>query len=593
MTELSDRLATLSPAKRALLEKLRAAPAIPRVHDGPAPLSAEQRRLWYVLPLAPGYPVYTIPMGFVLRGPLDVDALTASLRTLVARHEVLRTAFTERDGEPVQTVLDGASWQPRVIEIPADAWAPSEARFQADEFAQSTYDLAAGEAFRTTLLRMSADEHHLLIGFHHLAADGWSAGVVLRELGDLYAARVRGEDAALPPPPVRFRDWAAFQQHPRDGQAADEAYWRAELDGAPHVLDLPVDHPRPAVQGWDGAKHSFTVGPALTAALADAARAEDTTLYVILATAYALLLSRYAGADDLLVGTLLANRPRAELANVAGFFANTVPLRMRLDGDPSLSALIRRVHATVAGAQKHGTLPFDRIVELAGVRRDFSRPPLVQAILTFTDGASALHLPGIDVERVELDSRTAIFDLTLQVERADDTLAAALQYPEAVFDEQTVRRMSLHLETILRQIAADRSIPIRHVCLASEDEIARMAEWSDGGPALREDGTVTALFETQVRATPDAVALVSGRDEITYAELNRRANRIAHGLMATGVRRGDCVGVCMARTPALIASLLGVMKAGAAYVPMDPAHPAPRHHAALRQSGARRVIADA
>jgi amino acid adenylation domain-containing protein len=593
MTELSDRLATLSPAKRALLEKLRAAPPIPRIADGPAPLSAEQRRLWYVLPLAPGYPVYTIPLGYRLRGPLNVDALAAALRELVARHEMLRTAFAEHDGEPVQTVHDGAAWEPRIVEVAADEWAASEARYQADEFAQATYDLAAGETFRALLLRLSEDEHHLLLGFHHLAADGWTAGVLMRELGALYAARVSGEDANLPMPPVRFRDWAAFQRQPRADAAADEAFWRAELEGAPHVLDLPADHPRPAVQSWDGSKHPFPIDPALTAALTAAARAEGTTLYVILAAAYALLLSRYAGADDLLVGTLLANRPRPELANVAGFFANTVPLRMRMEGDPTVSALIRRVHATVAAAQKHGTLPFDRIVELAGVRRDFSRAPLVQAVLTFADGTSPLVLPGIETERIELDSRTAIFDLTFQVERQGDGLAAALQYPEQVFDEDTVQRMARHLANILHAFAEDRGRPVSQVGLADADEAAAVAGWSDGGPALREEGTITALWEAQARATPDAVALVSGRDEITYGELNHRANRIAHGLIAVGAGPGDCVGVCMARTPALLASLLGVLKAGAAYVPMDPAHPAPRHRAALALSRARRVIADA
>lgn len=593
MTELSDRLATLSPAKRALLEKLRAAPPIPRIADGPAPLSAEQRRLWYVLPMAPGYPVYTIPLGYRLRGPLDVDALAAALRDLVARHEMLRTAFTVHDGEPVQTVHDGAAWEPSMGEIAADEWAASEARYRADEFAQSTYDLAAGETFRALLLRLSEDEHHLLVGLHHLAADGWTAGVLMRELGALYEARRAGEDANRPMPAVRFRDWAAFQRLPREDAAADEGFWRAELDGAPHVLDLPADHPRPAVQSWDGAKHPFPIDPALTDALTAAARAEGTTLYVLLAAAYALLLSRYAGADDLLVGTLLANRPRPDLANVAGFFANTVPLRMRMDGDPTVSAFIHRVHGTVAAAQKHGMLPFDRIVELAGVRRDFSRPPLVQAVLTFADGTSPLVLPGIQTERIELDSRTAIFDLTFQVEREGDGLAAALQVPEQVFDEATVRRMARHLANILRAFAEDRDRPVSHVAWADADEAATVAGWSDGGPALLEDGTITALWEAQARATPDAVALVSGRDEITYGELNRRANRIAHGLIAMDAGPGDCVGVCMARTPALIASLVGVLKAGAAYVPMDPAHPAPRHRAALARAHAGRVVADA
>jgi amino acid adenylation domain-containing protein len=594
MTELSDRLATLSPAKRALLEKLRAERPIPRAPQGPAPLSAEQRRLWYVLPLAPGYPVYTIPLGFRLRGPLDADALLDALRDLAARHEMLRTAFAEHDGEPRQVVQDDAAFRPRLVEIPADRWAESEARYQADEFARGTLDLAAGETFRAVLLRLSDEEHHLLIALHHLAADGWSAGVMLRELGALYTARLEGRDAALPAPPVRFADWVAWQQRPREGAAEDETFWRAEMEGAPHVLDLPADHPRPAVQGWDGAKHAFAIDAPLAEALAAAARAEGTTLYVVLAAAFGLLLSRYAGQEELLVGTLLANRPMAEVEGVVGFFANTVPLRMRLQGDPTLRELIRRVHATVGGAQRHGALPFDRIVELAGVRRDFSRPPLVQAVFTFTDApSSALAIPGVEVERLELDSRTAVFDLTLQVERHPGGLAAALQFVEPVFEAETVRRMARHWTTILRAVAADRALPLSRVALADAEEVATVAEWSDGGPALLEEGTIPALFEAQARERPFAPALVHGHADVPYGELSRRANRVAHGLIAAGVARGECVGLCMARTPALVAAMLGVLKAGAAYVPMDPAHPAPRHRAALALAGARRVITDA
>jgi amino acid adenylation domain-containing protein len=595
MTELSDRLATLSPAKRALLEKLRGgSPSIPRAPDGPAPLSAEQRRLWYVLQLAPGYPVYTIPLGFQLRGPLNVDALFAALRDLVARHEMLRVAFGEQDGEPVQTVHDGSAFAPRLVEVEDDQWAASEARWQADELALATFDLAAGETFRATLVRLRDDEHHLLMAFHHIAVDGASAAVLLRELSALYAAQVTGGSADLPPIGVRFRDWAAFQKASRAGADADEAFWREELRGAPPVLELPADHPRPALQSWEGFKHPFAIDAELTRGLEAAARAEGTTLYTLFAAAYALLLSRYAGEEDLLIGTLLANRTRPELAETVGFFANTVPLRMRMRGDPTLAELIRRVHGVVADAQRHGALPFDRIVELADVRRDFSRPPLVQAVLTFTDGpGGSLALPGVEVERIEMDSRTAIFDLTLQVERHGDSLVAALQVPEALFDEETARRMGRHLRTILHVIAADRAQPVSRVALADEEEVAQVAAWSDGGAALLEDGVIHHLFEAQAAERPFAAALVHGQADVTCGDLNRRANRIAHGLMAAGVQRGECVGVCMARTPALVAAMLGILKAGAAYVPMDPAHPAPRHRAALALSGSRRVITDA
>ncbi|HVG46354.1 MAG TPA: condensation domain-containing protein, partial [Longimicrobium sp.] len=597
MTELHDRLAALSPAKRALLEKLRVAQepdAITRIADGPAPLSAEQRRLWYLAQLAPGHPIYTIPVGLRLHGPLEGDALLGALRGLVARHEPLRTAFRESAGIPVQEVRDAAAFEPEVLDLREDEWAENEANYQTDAFARHTFDLRRGETFRALLIREADHEHRLLLGLHHVAGDGWSAGVLLRDLGELYAARVEGREPRLPALPVRYRDWAAWQQRPdRPPPTADEAYWRTQVEGAPRVLELPLDRPRPPVQGWEGAKHAWELAPPLAEAVRALARGEGATPFAVLVAAFALLLKRYTGENDLLLGTLLANRPRPELEHLAGFFANTLPLRLRMEGDPTVAEMVRRAHAAARGAQEHAGLPFDRIVEIGGARRDFSRPPLVQAVVTLGDSpASALALPGITAEPLLQDSSTAVFELTLQVEDRGDRYACTFQYATELFDPDTIARMARHLEAVLAAFAAAPGQRLSAVALAREDEV-RAVEARHRSTRSAADGlTVHQLVEWQVRATPHLAALVHGGEAVSYADLNADANRIAHALRRLGVGPETRVAVCLARTPALPAALLGVMKAGGAYVPLDPAQPAARHEAVLRRSGAALVIAD-
>ncbi|HYJ79084.1 MAG TPA: amino acid adenylation domain-containing protein [Longimicrobiaceae bacterium] len=598
MTELHDRLTALSPAKRALLEKLRVAAGpepIPRIAgDSPAPLSAEQRRLWFLLQLAPGYPIYTIPLAFRLRGPLDGEALLGALRDLVQRHESLRTAFRESAGIPVQVVHDGAGFAPEVLDLRGNEWAEPEAAYQTDAFARRVLDYGHGETFRALLIREGEEEHRLLLALHHLAGDGWSAGVLLRDLSALYAARARGEPARLPALPVRYRDWAAWQQRPeRPAPTADEAYWVERLAGAPRVLEVPPDLPRPPVQGWGGAKVAFELAGARAEALRALARREEATPFAVLAAALALVLRRYAGQDDLLLGTLLANRPRPELEPVVGFFANTLPLRLRLDGDPTVGELVRRAQAAVVGAQEHAELPFDRIVELAGARRDFSRPALVQALLTVADApALALRLPGVATEPLAQDSSVSIFELTLQADDRGDDFTCAFQYPTDLYEPATARRMARHLEQALDGFAAGPDRRISRVGLATDDEV-REIEGRHRSTRTPGDGLcVHELFEWQARATPHAAALVWGGEVVSYAELDRRANRMAHALRARGMGPESRVAVCLERTPALVAALLGVLKAGAAYVPLDPAQPPARHAAVLRGAGARLVVAD-
>jgi amino acid adenylation domain-containing protein len=597
MTELHDRLAALSPAKRALLARLGAPPSalppIPRVADGPAPLSPEQRRLWFLLQLAPGYPVYTNTLGFRLRGPLDADALLGAIRDLVARHETLRTAFRESAGEPVQVVGDGAAFAPESVDLRGDPWGGAEANYRTDAFARQGYALERGAPFRALLLREADDECRLLLGVHHLSFDGYSRGVLLRELSALYAARLAGVPAALPEPPARFRDWAAWRGRPdAAGSGEDEAYWRAELAGAPGALEIPTDRPRPPVQGWEGRKHRFPVPAGLAADVRALARGAATTPYAVLAAAFGLLLGRYADADDLLLGSVLSIRSRPELEGMVGFLANTLPLRVKLDGDPTVGGLIRRVHRGVVGMQAHAEIPFERVVELAGVRRDFRRPALIQAVLGFSDSpASALSLPGVAAEPLHLDSGTSVFELSLMVEDEGDGFTAFFQYAAGLWEPATVARMAGHLLTVLAAFAADPGCPVSRVPLATADELLAVRAWSGAALPPRDASPVHGLFALQARATPDAPAVLEAARTVGYAELEARAARVARALQAMGVRPETRVGVCVEPSADLLAAVLGVLGAGGVFVPLDPAYPAERLRWMLEDAAVAVVVA--
>ena len=602
MSDLLDRLAALSPAKRALLERARAAAsapspatAIPAAPDGYAALSFEQRRLWFLLQLAPeDSPLYTIHNAFRVRGALDAAALDAALRGIVRRHEPLRTAFRETDGEPVQIVGEGESFRVETTDLRENPRRDEEARRIGAEFTRRTFDLARGELFHALLLRVADDEHHLFLGYHHLAGDGISAAPLLRDLGALYAAHAGGSDADLPPIAPRFRDWAAWQRRSAETtRAADEAHWRERLAGAPHVLEVPADRPRPAVQRWEGTKQRFAIAPEVTAGLRALARREATTLYAVTAAALALVLGRYAGEDDLVLGTVVANRPLPELEALVGFFANTLPLRIGLHGDPSVSALLRRAHEAAVGAHEHGRLPFDRIVELAGARRDRARTPLVQHVLVFTQSAAPLHLPGLATEPIPTEADAAPFDLSFFIEDRGATLTGEILYDTALYDAATAERIAAHLASALAAFAADATQRISRVSLGTEEERRTMAAWSTRPWYVPAPLTIPALFELRARQTPAAPALVHDAGTWTYAELNRRANRVAHALAARGIGPETRVALAMDRTPPLVAAMLGVMKAGGAYAMLDPTNPPARTGSVLRSARASLVLADA
>lgn len=598
----SLRVTALSDAKRALLEKMQArgsvrpSSAIPRAPEGPVPLSFEQRRIWLLHRLAPESPVYTVPVGYRLRGPLVAGALHSALRALVARHDALRMTITERDGEPVQSPSPEPAfgWETADLAEMADEERDAEAQRRIRDFFARAFDLERGPLLRALLLRLRADEHRLAIALHHIVSDGWSTGILRRELGALYAAVLAGQDATLPPLATGYRDYVAWQRSTLDGLtlAADEAWWRAELEGAPHVFEIPPDRPRAAVQDYAGFKAPLALSPELTAAVRALARSEGTTTFAVATAAWAAVLHRHALQDELILGTADANRRQAETEGLIGFFANTLPLRFRLGDVPTARELIARTHHVVMGAREHGRIPFDRLVEVAGAKRDLSRPPLVQWLIAYSDAAAGgLTLPGVAAEFEVLDTGAAAFDSTLMLEDMGAVLHAELQLAADPYDRATGERLVRRWRAMLAGFVAHPDARVAELPLEPEDEALR---WMEPGPA---DGplapaTLHYLFERQARIRPEAVAVAFGAETVHYAVLNARANRIAHHLRGLGVGLEARVGVCMRRTPEMIAALLGVLKAGAAYVPLDPTHPPARIEAILRAAGPFIVLTD-
>jgi amino acid adenylation domain-containing protein len=591
MSDLQDRIAGLSPIKRALLQRLRVAgvrapDGIPLRTEGAAPLSWEQRRLWFMHRLAPEGAAYTIPIAYRLRGPLEPAALHASMMQLVARHHALRLEFREIDGEPVQEPADADRVRIDLVDARGE---DVDARLA--EFFARGFDLMREPPFRAALLRTEGDEHVVAMALHHVASDGASTPVLLRELSALYAARVAGRDADLPDPPLQLPDYAAWQRaRPIDPNAVE--WWRRTLDGAPQVLEVPADHPRPATQSFAGSRAAFALSPEASERVRALAMREQTSVFSVLLAALAAVLHRATGEADLLIGTAVANRdaPGAEAA--VGFFAGTVPLRVRVDDGTSVRALIARARRAAAEAQDHAAVPFDRIVEAAGVHRDPAHPPLVQVMVSLdpADG-DALALPGIHATRLAVDTGASPFDLAINLIDRRGGLAGEILYRTDLFEPGTVQRLAERFTAALQAFTEDAGRPVIDLPRVPEAERRTLAAWGEGAEA-RADGCVHRLVEAQARATPDALAVTWADQEVSYAELNRRANRIAHHLLARGMGPEARVGVLTARTPALLAAMLGVLKAGAAYLPLDPRNPPARLAAMVRASGARIVLHD-
>ncbi|HEY0022714.1 MAG TPA: amino acid adenylation domain-containing protein [Longimicrobium sp.] len=607
MTELADRLAKLTPAQRKLLELRRAqqsaaaSPAepapIPARGQGPAPLSFSQRRLWFLDRMEPGNAFYNLPNAVRMRGALDLPALERALGEIVRRHEALRTVFTEADGSPVQVIAPFAGFALPVEDLSGLSEADREAaaRRRVGEEAARPFDLSAGPLFRAGLLRLGSEDHVLLVSMHHIVSDGWSLGILLREMSALYAAYREGRESPLPELAVQYADFAAWQHEQLAGGVLERqlAYWRERLAGAPELLELPTDHPRPAVQTYRGATVPVELSPELLERLQALGRSEGATLYMTLLSAFQVLLSKYSGSTDVVVGSSIAGRTRKEVEELIGFFVNSLVLRTDLSGDPTFRETLRRVREVTLGAFANQEVPFEKLVAELQPERSLSHSPLFQVIfeLQKAAGGQGGGLPGLNMQAAGAENASAQFDLSLELAATPQGLRGGLNYSTDLLERATAERMIGHLARVLEQVAADPDVRLSRLALAGVEERAQVVvEWNRTEAEYPRAASIHALFEAQAGRTPDAAALVWGTEEVTYRELDARANRLAHHLAGLGVRPESRVGLRLERSVENVVATLAVLKAGGCCVPVDTSYPAERMELMLADSGVRVLL---
>jgi amino acid adenylation domain-containing protein len=589
--DFRQRLADLSPAKRALLElrlkenRLRSFTdaAIPRrtTRDS-APLSFAQQRLWFLDQYEPNSPVYNVPGALRLRGFLDVAALKRSLDGIVRRHEALRTKFSMVEGEPLQVILPSLSVSLSVVYLTdlSESEREDEARHLAAEETRRPFDLAQGPPVRMMLLCLAENEHVLLLTMHHIVSDGWSMGVLHRELSVLYQAFSRGKPSPLPDLPIQYADFAVWQREWLQGEVLEKqlSYWKKQLEGIPAVLNLPTDRPRPAVQSFRGKRQSLELSKELTQGLKALSRKEGVTLYMTLLAAFQTLLYRYTGQEDIVVGSPIANRNRSEIEGLIGFFVNTLVLRSDLSGNPSFRELLGRVRKTVLEAYDHQDLPFEKLVEELQPERSLSHSPLFQVMFVLQNVPNTgVEFEELSVSPVRVGAETAKFDLTMSMHETPKGLSGSLQYNTDLFDDATLTRMLGHCRVLLEGLVANPEQRLSDLPILTEAERHQLLiEWNDTGRDYPKDKCIHELFEEQVERTPDAVAVIFEDQQLTYRELNTRANQLAHYLGKLGVGAETLVGICVECSIDMIVGLLGIIKAGGAYVPLDPSYPKER-----------------
>ncbi len=566
----------------------RTAEPIPRLEaNGPLALSFAQERLWFLQQLEPGSPFYNVAFALQCEGPLDAGRIEQSLREIVRRHQVLRSTYHEAGAGVVQIVGE-TSFSLARQDLRALPRRREALETIAREEARRPFDLRTGPVIRATLLALEDREHVLLLTMHHIAADGWSIGVLVNELSALY----RGEP--LPPLPLQYADYAAWQRQWMEGETYRRqcAYWKDQLGGYPAHLNLPTGRPRPPEQSYRGGSVEFEIGAATVQRLRDLARAQDGTLFMALLAGFAALLSRYSAQDDIIVGSPIANRTRTETESLAGFFVNTLPLRVNLAGDPTFAQLLDRTRAMTLAAYTHQDMPFERLVDELQPERDLSRNPLFQVMFALQNAPRPdIALPGLKVRNLNFERTNAQFDLVLDAWETGSNLLCVLEYSRDLFDRETVERMAAHFQTLLDGAAGEPQTRLSRLPLLSAAERHQMIEDFRGECVeFPLHTTIHELFEQQADRTPDRIAAEHGDEQITYLALDRHANRIAHRLRELGIERNGFAVVLLDRGIGFLAAMLGVLKAGAAFVPVDPGYPAARIAGMVSGSEAQAVI---
>ncbi len=576
--------------------ELSTPPILARARDAELPLSFAQTRLWFLDQLKPNSALYNIPLALRLVGTLKVAALEQSLQEIIHRHEALRTNFVIVNGQPTQIIQTQTAWTLSIIDCEDLPTTEQEIASQqlAQQQAIQPFDLARQALIRATLVVLSETEYVLLVCMHHIVSDGWSMDVFVQELAALYNAYSLGQPSGasatpnllpqggtpLAPLRVQYADFAIWQRQWLQGDVLQRqlSYWQQQLANAPTLLSLPTDRPRPSVQTFSGAYQKFALSKDLTARLVQLSRQQGVTLFMTLLAAFDTLLYRYTGQSDISVGSPIANRNRSEIEGLIGFFVNTLVMRTNLAGNPSFNELLTRVREMALGAYAHQDLPFEMLVEALQPQRDLSHTPLFQAAFSLqTAPMQQVELAGLTVSPSVVEGTTAKFDLSLLIENCTTGLVGWWQYNTDLFDASTIERMSGHFVTLLEGIVANPQQQISQLPMLTQVEQQQLlVEWNSTQAYYPFDKCIHQLFEAQVERTPEAVAVVFKQENLTYRELNCRANQLAHYLQTLGVKPDVLVGICIERSVEMVVSLLGILKAGGAYVPLDPEYPTER-----------------
>src|SRR5437660_1276579 len=559
------------------------------------PLSFAQQRLWFIDQWASGSPFYNIPAALRLHGYLDVIALERGISEIVRRHETLRTMFTTKENQSVQVVTVASpdnlqNWLHPIVDLRNLSDDKQEQTVHQLLSAQmhQPFDLSCGPLLRTMLLRLKEQEHVFSLTIHHIISDAWSMGVLFNELSSLYTAFVEHKRSPLPELTLQYADYTIWQRERLQGAYQRELldYWQKQLSGAPELLEMPLDRPRPAAQTFQGAVQRFVVPSSLADSLRALSRSAEVTLFMTLLAAFQVLLARYSGQQDIVVGTAIANRPQSELERLIGLFVNVLALRLDVSGQPTFLEVLSRVRQVVLGAFAHEDLPFEKVVEAVAPRRNMTYSPVFQALFTLhnTPGSSFV-LPGITTSFIPTDQKTAQFDLSLELTEAPQGLVGFVEYNADIFDQTTIERMIVHFQVLLQGIVAQPEQRIQFLpLLTATERYQLLIEWNETKVGYDAPQSLHQLVEAQVARTPDAIALVFEDSCLSYQRLDQLANQLAQYLRSRLTSEHELIGICLHRSLDRLIGLLAILKAGCAYLPLDPDYPPHRLAFMLQQS---------
>ena len=586
-TELKNRKAEIIHFLNQLgsEEQINPRTILPIPRDGQLPLSFAQSRLWFLYQLEGATGTYNMTGALSLSGPLQVEALKQALGSIIQRHEPLRTRFQTVDGVPVQVIDPYPVWELAMVNL---AGKETEAEKLAYQESQTPFDLTQSPLLRVKLLKLQPEKHILLINMHHIISDGWSIGVFIRELSHLYGAFVAGKEPTLPILPIQYADFAVWQREWLQGKvlAAQLEYWKQQLADAPPLLELPTDRPRPAIQTFQGKTERFELDRKLTQELKALSQQSGCTLFMTLLAAFGVVLSRYSGQTDIVIGSAIANRNRREIEGLIGFFVNTLALRLDLSEKPSFATFLKQVQTVTQDAYEHQDLPFEMLVEELQLERKLDRNPLVQVGFILQNAANeAWKLPGLTIEEMSWELDSARLDLEVHLSEVNDGLTGLCCYNIDLFDGSMIARLLEHFQNLLRAIIVNPQESVSLLPLLSKQEQKQLlVDWNQTQADYPKDTCIHQLFEAQVERTPDAIAVVFEEQSLTYTELNHRANQLAYYLRTLGVGAEVLVGISLERSLEMIIGLLAILKAGGAYLPLAPDYPIERLQFMLEDS---------